>query len=210
MRRVPRIERAVGIGTLARIFASVVDIPSRREPITLTDDASVLQSSLFDVRLYVELPTLHEQSLDLCEEDVIHDEPLLMPLLPPGIGEVEEHAPHAAVRPHPWQRDARIFAEHTRARSGADLRQTTIADGRPLTTDLETNQRRARSRLRALEEKAGLWAWSDLELDPIARRKGVKMDAPPFGKARRMRVRSCTPNDRVARHHSILTVSVPD
>ena len=113
-----------------------------------------------------------------------------MSLLPPRIGEVEEHPPHAAVGTEPGEREPRVLAEHARVLAEAVLRQTPIADGRPLATDFEADEESLGRRRSALEEKPSFWPRTDLELDPLAGAEQPKVDLVALGQARRVRIRS--------------------
>jgi hypothetical protein len=61
-----------------------------------------------------------------------------MPLLPPRIGKVHEHARHTA-RGEARQRKPDIFGEHAAALGQAELPQALIDQARPLQSNLETH-----------------------------------------------------------------------
>ena len=88
--------------------------PRERSRRSSDDELLVLGRPLLDVRLHEELPAALEQARHLIEEGVLHHEPLRVPLLPPRIGEVEEHAPHRGVGHDPRKR----VAQRPRRRRG--------------------------------------------------------------------------------------------
>ena len=122
--------------------------------------------SLENVRLHEELATAFEQTRHLVQEDVAHDETLLVPLLPPRIGEVEERTAHTMIGTETRKRDARIFAEHARTRGMTGLGETRVTDDSPLLSDLEAEQRCLGLGERALDEKARLGSRTDFDLEP--------------------------------------------
>ena len=104
------------------------------------DELLVRGRALVDVRLHEELAPRLQQARHLLEQPVLHHEALVVPLLPPGVGEVHEEPPHRAVRPEARQGVARVLGEDARARREPPLGQAPVDDGRPLAPDLEPEQ----------------------------------------------------------------------
>jgi len=144
------------------------DVTGRDERRTARHDIGVECIALFDIRLDEELSAGLEEARDLLEERIAHDEALLVALLPPRIGKVEEDATHRVIGAEARKREAGVLAKDPRAISEAMLREALVADGRPLTPYLETDERGLGCRGGAFEEEAGLGARTDLELDPSA------------------------------------------
>jgi hypothetical protein len=130
------------------------------------DDVGIERRTLLDVRLNEELAARLEQPRDLSEEGVAHHEALLVALLPPRVREVEEHAADRMIGTKARKRVAGVFAEDVGTCSKALLREPLVSDGGPFAPDLEADERGLGRGGCALEEKAGLRARADLELDP--------------------------------------------
>lgn len=180
---------ARGVRILAHLRGAC-GIAGRRECLMCRDDSLVELGPLFDVGLHVELTSRPEQSRHLGKEDVAHHEALRMALLPPRIGEVEEHTRHAAVGSEPRERLSRVLAEDASSSGMSLLREPRVADRRPLLADLEADETALRRRHGALAEKAGLRTGTDLELQLRAADDAAQIDVIAFRKTRCVLVRA--------------------
>lgn len=173
-----------------------LDVAGRHERVARPDDVRIELGALLDVGLNEELTARLEQPSDLRQEDVAHDEALLVPLLPPRIGEVKEHPAHAPGGTEAGQRMPSVLTEDARVGAVPVLGEPLIADGGPLATDLEPDQERFGRRRSAFEKKAGLRPGTNLELDPLAASEEPEVDLVPRRtcqwQARRVRVGSAT------------------
>jgi hypothetical protein len=174
-------DRAVlaGAARAERVLCDVrrsLHITCGHEGVARRDDARIELGALFHVGLDEELTAGGEKTRDLRQEDVPHHESLLMALLPPRVGEVEKHAPHACVWTKSRQGVTCIFTEDACVGAEAMFRETTITHGRPLASDLEADEERLRYDRRALEEEPGFRSGPDLELDPLAFAKLPEID----------------------------------
>lgn len=159
------------------------------------DDSLVELGPFLDVGLHVELRAGSEEARDVVEEDVAHDETFLVPLLPPWVGEMEERAREARIGTEPREREAHVLAEDTRASGMTVLRETRVADRRPLAANLEPDEERVGGGDCALHEEAGLRARADLELDLAERtlRERAHVDVIAFGQSRAVRIGTGAP-----------------
>jgi hypothetical protein len=182
-----RAARSVWILSYVRV---VCGFAGRRECLMCRHDSLVELGSLLDVRLDVELAPRTEQPRYLGEKDVAHDEALRMALLPPRIREVEKDACDHAVGTEAGQRLSRVLAEDASSSGVSLLRETSIADRRPLLADLEADEPVVRGRHGALAEKAGLRTRTDLELQLDAGDDAAEIDVIALRKTRCILVRA--------------------
>jgi len=138
---------------------------------------------LLDVRLDEQLTVRFEKARDFVEKAGGQDEALLMALLPPRIGEMDEHAAERPIRPKPRKGGPGVLGKDPRTFAEPPPRETPVDHGRPLSADLETEQSGARFGLRSLDEKPAS-ARTDLDLDPVAADERSQVDAIALGETR--------------------------
>jgi len=141
------------------------------------------------VGLQEDLPARPHCSKKLFEDGRTHHQSLRVSLLPPGIGEVNEHGLETRIGK---ARDGRprIFGKHARARREALLRQATVDQGRPLEANLEAHDANAGVGLQSFEDEAAATR-SNLELDGAARtlHERARVERFSFGQARGVGIR---------------------
>ena len=139
----------------------------RDESHVLGDERFIVIRPLFDVSLDEQLTVRFKKAGDFVEKAIGQDEALLMALLPPRIGEMDEHAAERPIRPQARKGGPSVLGEHPRTFAEPPLRETLVDHGRPLSADLETEQSGARFGLRSLDEKPASTR-TDLDFDPVA------------------------------------------
>ena len=140
------------------------------------------------VRLKEELATRREQPCYLLDEPLGDQEPLLVTLLPPGIGKVDVDGGERPAH-EPRKRQARVLREHSRAIAEALLPQAGVNERRPFETSLEPEHPEIAFRCEALVQEAPV-PRADLDLygsvAQVEKRSGV--DRRAVRQARRIRV----------------------
>lgn len=146
------------------------DVPGRLEVGACGELGLVLGGALLDVRLHEQLAAVDEEARDRLDEPSAHDEALGVTLLPPRIGEVNEHRAHRRIRREPLERLACIGVEHARAPAEAGLGQAFIDEGGPFEANFEADEAGVGCGNGALEEKPAA-PGADLELHWTAARQ---------------------------------------
>lgn len=144
------------------------------------DEPLVVLCALLDVRLHEELPARFEKPSDLVEESIANDEPLLVSLFPPRIGEMDEHGAERTVGAEARQGQDGVLREHPRAIAEPAARETPIHHGSPFPANLETEQAGTGLGLGALDHEPAT-ARPDLDFDPVASDEGPQVDAVALG-----------------------------
>src|SRR5262249_24344896 len=143
----------------------------------------VKRGALLDVGLHEQLSGVPEEARDVIHDPATDDEALLVPLLPPRIGEMKVDDLDRRLGNGAREDGARVAVHGAHARAEAGGLQAFIDDRRPLEPDLDAEQPRRRSRGRALEEEAAA-AGADLDLERARARDDLcEIDARIVGKA---------------------------
>lgn len=124
--------------------------------------------ALLDIRLHVELAASSQETRHRIEQRGAHHESLVMTLLPPRIGKVNEEGVHRTVGLEALESQLGILREDSAPRAEAMLSEPPIDDRGPFALDLEAHHRELRYDGEPLEQKAAS-AGADFDLDAVAR-----------------------------------------
>jgi len=153
------------------------------------EERLVAFGSLLDVGLNEHLAARREHARELVEQRRGENEALVVALLPPRIGKVDEHRGHGRGR-EARERLARVLGEHSSAPAVTERPQLLVDDGRPLALDLEPDDTNVRVERHTLEHEAAS-ARTDLELDGSrSTDQEPRIDHRVIGQAGRVGVRS--------------------
>ena len=123
--------------------------------------------ALFDVGLHEQLAVELKKTSDVVEESIPNDEPLLVPLFPPRIREMDEHCAERPVGPEAREGLTSVLCKDTCTIAESSARETPVHDGGPFPANLETQQPGAGLGFGSLDHEPAA-PRADLGLDPLA------------------------------------------